>query len=126
MGIHKYAAVCGDAFLDSTDRARYRRMFKEQLEKGAEKICFHVYGKLSLGRTTDCLFIWKVPAVHGLQHVGQVIRTIETCWEMAPKQMSQEAILHFNMIMNAISDVPKDVRTVLRNYLFSGEHTEIR
>ena len=29
MGIHKYAAVCGDAFLDSTDRARYRRMFKE-------------------------------------------------------------------------------------------------
>ena len=125
MGIHKFAAVCGDAFLDGAKRARYRTMFKVELEKGAEQICYHVYGKLSKGRTADCLFVWKVPTVHGTQHIGNVLLAINTCREMAPKQMSHEAISHFNLIMNAISDVPKDVRNALRNYLFLGEQIKI-
>ena len=52
--------------------------------------------------------------------------TAEDARETAPKRMSHEAISHFNLIMNAISYVPKDVRNALRNYLFLGEHIETK
>ena len=121
MGIDKFAAVCDNAFLTSKQRARYRGQFRQEIEKGAEQICFHIYGKLNEGNTADCLFIWKVPVVNGSQHVGNVAKVINECRAKAPKHMSREAVRHLNSIMDCVSDVPAKVCEVLRNYIFVGD-----
>jgi len=39
---------------------------------------------------------------------------------MMPKQMSREAIKHFNAVINHISEVPSGAIKALRNYIFLG------
>ena len=84
-------------------------------------MCIHVYGKLNSGRTPNCLFVFKVPALHGAAHAGNVAKAIAQCREMAPKMMGREALRHFNAVVCNISEVPKGAREALRNYLFCGD-----
>ncbi len=67
------------------------------------------------------MYVWKVPAVHGPTHVGLVTKAVNECRDSAPKQMSQEAIRHFNSIINQISEIPKGVTDALQNYIFHGD-----
>ena len=121
MGIDKFGEAIGKPFLTASDRARYRAMFRDQLAAGVENMRIHFYGKVYPGENPDCIFVWKVPVVRGPQHDGKVTLTIDSCREMAPKKMQREAVKHYNMIMNNITDLPAGACDALRNYLFMGE-----
>ena len=121
MGIDKFGDAIGKPFLSPDARCRYREKFRKEMAAGVENMCIHFYGQGWKGARPDCIFIWKVPAVHGPQHTGKVALAIDTCRELAPKKMGGEAVKHFNMIMNNITDLPTGARNALRNYLFIGE-----
>ena len=122
MGIDRFGEAIGQPFLSPDVRCRYRENFRKQLAAGVENMCIHFYGKLYGGGHPNCIFVWKVPALHGPQHVGQVTLAIDTCREMAPRMMCAEAVNHYNAIMNNITDiVPAAACDALRNYLFMGE-----
>ena len=122
MAIDKFGEACGQPFLSSQTRSQYREHFRKELAAGIDNMRIHFYGKVLEGtKHPHCLFIWKVPTVHGPQHEGQVAMTVDVCREMLPKEMKQEAVRHFNRIMTNISDIPAPARDALRNYLFVGE-----
>ena len=121
MGIDKFGEAIGKSFLSASDRAKYRSNFRNELAAGVVNMCIHFYGKLCKGVHPDCLFVWKVPALHSPQHAGKVALAIDTCRELAPKKMGGEAVKHFNMLINNITDIPAGARDALRNHLFIGE-----
>ena len=89
-------------------------------------MCIHFYGKIysAGGGNPDCIFVWKVPPVHTSQHAVKVAITIDMCRGMAPTQMSQEAVRHYNNIMDHVSiDIPAGAKVALRNYIFCGDPT---
>ena len=67
------------------------------------------------------LFVFKVPAVKGPNHTGNVAKAIKACEAVAPKHMSAEALAHFNHIMNSCANIPVKCREALGNYLFLGD-----
>ena len=122
MCIDKFGEAINEPFLSSQTRAIYREKFRKELSGGVEKMCIHFYGKMyGGGENPDCIFIWKVPAVHGPQHDGKVALAIDTCRKMAPMQMEREAVKHFNTIIDNVANLPAGVRDALRNYLFCGD-----
>ncbi|KAL7538123.1 hypothetical protein ACHAXR_008302 [Thalassiosira sp. AJA248-18] len=121
MGIDEFSETIGEDFLSGTARAKYRDRFRKELAYGIERMKIHVFGKLNAGRNTDCIFVWKVPVIHGDQHTGKVAMAINQCKEMAPRKMGREAVKHFNLIVGSMVDVPSGVRHALRNYLFHGD-----
>ena len=120
MGIDKYSEDLGENFLASAGRAQYRDRFWKELKARVERICIHVFGKDNVSNEPDCIFVWKVPAIQGKQHDRLVCKAIQECRDMMPKQMSREAIKHFNAVINHISEVPSGAIKALRNYIFLG------
>lgn len=126
MGIDGFAESISTPFLSAKSRATYRARFRNAMASGIDKMCIHFYGKMySAGNgNPDCIFVWKVPAVHPSQHAVKVAMAIDKCREMAPKQMSQEAVRHYNNIMDNVSiDIPAGAKVALRNYIFCGDPT---
>ena len=121
MGITKYAALVKKPNIDSNQRARYRSMFRDEVASGVHGMCIHAFGIKEGGKDNpSCIFIWRIPTVRGPQHDGNVARAITRCREEAPKKMSAEAIKHFNIIFNQVSQVSAKVRDALREYLYKG------
>ena len=120
MSIDKFGEAVGE-LLTPTERARYRAAFYEELKGSAKNICLHVFGQLNSGSNPNIIFVWKVPAIHGLQHVGNVARVVTECREAIPKKMGEEAIRHFNTIIDGATNLPTQAREALRNYLFLGD-----
>ena len=83
-------------------------------------MCINFYGKMYGGINPDCIFVWKVPAVHGLQHAAKVEIAIDSYRELAPKLMGQKAVRNFNTIMDSVADIPAGARDALRNFVFCG------
>ena len=100
MGINRFADACQQPFINSQARAQYRAKFRKELEKGAEGICVQVFGKQREGALPDCIFVWKVPAVHGALHVGKSHQAIAKARLLVPKFVGREAVAHFNRILN--------------------------
>ena len=121
MNIDKYGVAAKEEFLSSRKRAEFRRAFRQKLAEGENKLLFHIYGQVNSGKDPDCIFVWKVPFVHGYNHVGNVSKAIVECQDMAPKHMGREAVRHFNAIIDQITEIPVGARNALRNYLFTGD-----
>lgn len=121
MGIDKYAEAIGDPFLNSTARAAYRQKFRSELKGGVSKMCIHIFGKTYSGQNPDCIFVWKVPAIHPPQHVGNVAKAVKECQQTAPQYMTAEAVRHFNAIFDHVANVSAPLRDAMRNYLLGGD-----
>jgi hypothetical protein len=112
----------GTVGLSSADRKYYRKRFKAKLADGLEEICINIFGRNQSGSNDpSCLFVWKVPIVHGELHAGSVQKAVEECREMLPRKQSAESILRFNNILSGIAKVPTKVRWAMTEYLFNGE-----
>jgi len=72
MKIDEYAeVVCNKPFLTPLDRARFRKLFRDELAKGEGGICFAVWGQMMGGSDPDNLFVWKIPTVQQRDHAGR-------------------------------------------------------
>ena len=67
------------------------------------------------------MFVWKVPAVHGVQHVGKTQAAVVKARAMVPKYIGREAITHFNRIIGGIASINSKARDALWNYIFLGQ-----
>ena len=121
MNIAKFGEAAGENFLTAATRAKFRKVFRKKLAEGEAKLVFHIYGQVNGGKNPDCIFVWKVPYVHGDDHAGNVAKAIIECQQAAPKQMACEAVRHFDSIISRITDIPLGAREALRNYLFVGD-----
>ena len=113
----------GTITLEPSERAIYRRDFKNKLAKGLNGVRINVFGRLRVGSSLPfCIYVWKVPLHQNSdEHPGNVQRAIESCRAMLPKAVSTEAAKQFNNIMATLLDVPAGVRKALKNILFTGE-----
>ena len=121
MGIDKHEEAVSDICLAPKTRAMHREIFQREASLGVEKIHIHFFGKMYDGNNPDYVFIWKMPAVHGPHDDAKVASAIGRYREITPKMMSNEAVRHFNTILNNVTDVPAPARDVLSNYLFLGD-----
>ena len=120
MGIDKYSLAIGEPFLHPSARSQYREQYHTQLRDCVERMCIHIFGQTNSGQNPDSIFVWKVPAIHGQQHVGKVAKAIMQCREMAPKRIAKESVKHFNAIIDQTTGLPAGAREALCNYIFSG------
>jgi len=79
MAIDQFSEYIGDRFLTSVERAAYREKFRELLAREVEGVCIHIYGSKRYGLNPDCIYVWKVPAVHGNMHAGMVAKAVMEC-----------------------------------------------
>jgi len=120
MGIDKYSLAIGEPFLHPSARSQYREQYRIQLRDCVKKMCIHIFGQTNSGQNPDYIFVWKVPAIHGQQHVGEVAKAIMHCREMAPKAIAKESVKHFNAIIDRTTGLPAGARKALCNYIFCG------
>jgi len=57
MSIDKYGSEQGYSVLPSGQRTRYRFKFRDELQKGADGICYHIFGRTVDGTNPDCLVV---------------------------------------------------------------------
>ena len=118
MGIDKHSLAIGEPFLHPSARFRHREQCRMQLRDCVSKMCVHVFGQTNSGQNPDHVFVWKVPAIHGQQHAGEVAKAITRCREMAPKQIAKESVKHFNAIIDRTTGLPAGAREALCDYIF--------
>ena len=121
MHLDKFGEVVKESFLCSHKRATFRSDFRKKLSEGEKKLVFHIYGQLNSHKNPICIFVWRVPIIHGKNHVGHVAKAIVECQEMAQKYMGREAVRNSNAVLDRITEVPVGARDALRNYLFAGD-----
>ena len=122
MGLDNYAEVVGVDVLDSADRAHWRSKFRKELSYGNDSLTIHVYGRMNHGtKNPASLFVWKVPKIHDVQHSGRVAKAINVCREMAPKELSSEALKHADAILKGVTNLSADARRAIRNFLYLGD-----
>eukprot|EP00957_Ditylum_brightwellii_P209269 15361043-Ditylum_brightwellii.AAC.2 len=82
----------------------------------------HVFGTLNTGsQNPDYIFVWEVPKMDRDQHAGLVAKAINNYNEMIPKQVSAEALRHFNVIMGGVTAIPHKARNAIQDYLLIGD-----
>eukprot|EP00957_Ditylum_brightwellii_P041078 3110682-Ditylum_brightwellii.AAC.1 len=106
VGIDNYAEVfTNDDFVTPVLRARYRAQFCTELSYGVET--------MRITQNPGCICVWKVPNVDRDHHVGLVVKAINDCTEMTPKQVSTESVRHFNVIMSGVTAFPCKSRNAI-------------
>ena len=122
MGLNLYAELIGGGVVNAATRANWRYKFRTELSYGIESMMIHVYGQLHPGtKHPDSLFVWKVPMIHDARHAGEVAKTINKCKEIAPKELSAEAVKNADAILKGITNISAEARVAVRNFLFLGE-----
>ena len=105
MCIDKCGEEVSDLYLVPQKRERHREIFRRELSVGIEKLCIHFFGKMCGGSNHDFIFIWKVPAVHGL-HREVKLR----------KLLPSAVIWHQNRWPFKLQGISMQYRTMLRMF----------
>ena len=111
----------GTQLFTSTDRSRFRSLFRDRLARGLPGVAAGVYAKKCHSSHPVFLSIFRIPRHdrdNPCDHVARCSLAVTKCTEVAPTFMDQEAKRRFKLVMRNMCNMGTVHTTALRRYLF--------